>query len=69
MWQFLLLTTLGSLIWNSIFVIAGYQLGANWHVVDQYAGVFQKVVIGLVAAAVVVFVVVRVRDRKRSDAG
>jgi membrane protein DedA with SNARE-associated domain len=67
MWQFLLLTTLGSLIWNSIFVIAGYQLGANWHVVDQYAGVFQKVVIGLVAAAVVVFVVVRVRGRKRSD--
>jgi membrane protein DedA with SNARE-associated domain len=66
MWQFLLLTTLGSLIWNSVFVIAGYQLGANWHVVDQYAGVFQKVVIGLVAAAVVVFVVVRVRDRKRS---
>ncbi len=67
MWQFLLLTTLGSLIWNSIFVIAGYQLGANWHVVDQYAGVFQKVVIGLVAAAVVVFVVVRVRGRKRSE--
>lgn len=67
MWQFLLLTTLGSLIWNSVFVVAGYQLGANWHVVDQYAGVFQKVVIGLIAAAVVVFVVVRVRDRKRSS--
>jgi len=66
MWQFLLLTTLGSLIWNSVFVIAGYQLGANWHVVDQYAGIFQKVVIGLIAAAVVVFVVVRVRDRRRS---
>lgn len=66
MWQFLSLTTLGSLIWNSGFVVAGYLLGANWQVVDQYAGIFQKVVIGAIALAVVVFVVVRVRDRKRS---
>src|ERR1041384_4800726 len=27
---FLLYTTLGSLIWNSIFVMAGYLLGENW---------------------------------------
>ena len=66
MWQFLSLTTLGSLIWNSVFVVAGYLLGANWQVVDEYAGVFQKVVIGVVVVAIVVFVVVRVRERKRS---
>ena len=66
MWQFLSLTTLGSLIWNSGFVVAGYLLGANWQVVDQYAGIFQKVVIGAIALAIVVFVVVRVRDRRRS---
>jgi membrane protein DedA with SNARE-associated domain len=65
-WQFLSLTTLGSLIWNSGFVVAGYLLGANWQVVDEYAGIFQKVVIAAVALAIVVFVVVRVRDRRRS---
>jgi membrane protein DedA with SNARE-associated domain len=65
-WRFLSLTTLGSLIWNATFVIAGYQLGANWQVVDEYAGVFQKIVIGLVVLAVAVFVAVRVRDRRRS---
>jgi membrane protein DedA with SNARE-associated domain len=65
-WRFLSLTTLGSLIWNCAFVLAGYQLGANWQVVDEYAGVFQKVVIGLVVLAVAVFVVVRVRDRRRT---
>ena len=65
-WQFLSLTTLGSLIWNSGFVVAGYLLGANWQVVDEYAGVFQKVVIGVVALAIVVFVVVRVREKRRS---
>ncbi|MCT2585051.1 DedA family protein [Actinophytocola gossypii] len=65
LWKFLSLTTLGSLIWNSGFVIAGYMLGANWQVVDQYAGIFQKVVIGLVVLAIVVFVVHRLRDRRR----
>lgn len=64
-WQFLSLTTLGSLIWNSAFVLAGYLLGANWQVVDQYAGIFQKVVIGLVVVAIVVFVAKRLRERKK----
>ena len=64
-WQFLSLTTLGSLIWNSGFVVAGYLLGANWQVVDEYASIFQKVVIGVMALAIVVFVVVRVRDKRR----
>ncbi|RBM22779.1 hypothetical protein DI005_04865 [Prauserella sp. PE36] len=67
-WTFLLLTTLGSLIWNSIFVIAGYALGANWHVVEEYAGVFQIIVIVLGVAAVTLFVVKRLRDRSRTPA-
>jgi membrane protein DedA with SNARE-associated domain len=66
MWKFLSLTALGSLIWNSAFVIAGYQLGANWQVVDEYAGVFQTVVIGLIVLVIVVFVVRRLRERART---
>ncbi|NKE61967.1 DedA family protein [Lentzea sp. PSKA42] len=63
--QFLPLTALGSLIWNSVFVVAGYQLGANWRLVDGYAGILQNVVIAAVAIAIVLFVMVRVRDRVR----
>jgi membrane protein DedA with SNARE-associated domain len=66
MWQFLSLTTLGSLIWNSVFVVAGYLLGANWQVVDDYAGIFQYLVMAAVAIAAVLFVAVRVRERKRN---
>lgn len=65
-WQFLSLTTLGSLIWNSAFVLAGYALGANWHVVDDYAGILQNAVIAGVAVVILLFVVVRLRERKRS---
>ena len=68
LWQFLSLTTLGSLIWNSAFVVAGYVLGDNWQVVDEYAGIFQKAVIAVVALAIVVFVAVRIRERRHSNA-
>ncbi|WP_229402056.1 DedA family protein [Micromonospora okii] len=58
---FLLYTTLGSLIWNTVFVMAGYFLGENWHVVEGYVGAFQNVVIVVTALAVGWFVVARVR--------
>jgi membrane protein DedA with SNARE-associated domain len=68
---FLLYTTLGSLVWNTIFVLAGYTLGENWHAVEAYAGTFQKVVIAVCALAVGCFVVVRLASarRDRSAAG
>ena len=63
---FFALTTVGSAIWNSIFVIAGYRLGENWDAVEPYASLFQKLVIGLVVLVVLVFVFVRVRELRRT---
>nr|WP_315268292.1 DedA family protein [Microbacterium lemovicicum] len=60
-WTFGLLTAAGSLVWNTIFVMAGFLLGENWHVIEAYADVFQYIVIALIVAAVAWFVVVRVR--------
>ena len=62
---FLLCTTIGSLIWNTAFILAGYFLGANWHAVESYASIFQKLVIVLCAAAAVAFVAVRLTRRHR----
>ncbi|WP_333908591.1 DedA family protein [Solicola gregarius] len=63
---FLGLTTAGSLIWNSIFVIAGYRLGERWDEVEKYVGAFQNVVIAVVVVAVVAFIAVRVLRRRRT---
>ncbi|MFI5838739.1 DedA family protein [Catenuloplanes sp. NPDC051500] len=60
---FLLYTTLGSAIWNTVFVVAGYVLGENWHVVEQTVGVYSKGVLAVVAVAAVVFVLYRIRKR------
>ncbi|PWI11554.1 hypothetical protein DIZ27_05890 [Streptomyces sp. NWU339] len=60
---FLLLTTLGSLIWNSVLVLSGYWLGDQWDLVEAYVGVVSKAVLVLVAAALVLYLVVRLRPR------
>ncbi|MCG8925274.1 DedA family protein [Lentzea sp. CC55] len=65
--KFLVLTTAGSLIWNTVFVSAGYLLGENWHRVESYAGIFQKLVIAAVVVAVALFVVTRLRQRSTGD--
>jgi len=67
-WVFTGLTAAGSLIWNSIFVIAGFYLGENWHVVEEYAGVFQKIVIVVVAGLLAWFLVTRIRSIRRDRA-
>lgn len=66
--RFILLTTAGSAIWNTVFVMAGYYLGENWHVVEQYADILQKIVIAGVVVTTVVFVVLRWRQHSRAKA-
>ena len=63
---FLALTAAGSLIWNSAFVLAGYLLGENWHIVESYAGIASRVVLVVVVLAVVVFVARRFARRRRA---
>lgn len=61
--RFTLLTAAGSAIWNTVFVMAGYLLGEQWHTIEQYADGLQVLVIAAVVVAVTVFVVMRVRSR------
>lgn len=49
--RFVLLTTIGSLVWNSALIVAGYVLRDNWERVEPVIGVVQWLVIaGLVGA-------------------
>lgn len=62
LWRFGLLTAAGSLVWNTIFVLAGFLLGENWHVIEQYADILQYVVIAGVAVGIAWFLYARVRS-------
>jgi membrane protein DedA with SNARE-associated domain len=60
---FTALTTLGSVIWNTVFVLAGYFLGANWTEVTAIASTYSKIVLAAAALAVVMFTLTRFRRR------
>lgn len=50
---FTALTLGGSLIWNTILIGAGYALGENWHVVEDWVGTFSTVVAIIVLALLI----------------
>ncbi len=37
-WRFLVLTTIGSGVWNSVFVVSGYALGEQFSEIERYSG-------------------------------
>ena len=45
---FTVYTALGSALWNSLLIGAGYLLGENWEQVSDYVSTFQYVVIGAI---------------------
>lgn len=60
---FTALTTLGSLIWNTAFVLLGYWLGDNWQMVEEYGGWVSKAVVALALLAAARWFAVRLRRR------
>ncbi|SDS90012.1 membrane protein DedA, SNARE-associated domain [Paenibacillaceae bacterium GAS479] len=49
---FLLLTTIGSLIWNSVLVSVGASVGASWETIVGYMDVYSNIVYALLAIGV-----------------
>lgn len=63
-WKFSLLTALGSGIWNTGFISAGFFLGENWHAIEPVMDVLQYVILAAIGVWAVWFVVTRIRERR-----
>jgi membrane protein DedA with SNARE-associated domain len=57
--RFVVLTTLGSAVWNSILIGAGVVLGANWQAVSGWMGSYSDVVLVVATVAVALFLLMR----------
>ncbi|MFS0559692.1 DedA family protein [Terribacillus sp. 179-K 1B1 HS] len=62
---FLIFTTLGTLIWNTVLVLLGLWLGESWTTVETYLGYYQDVVIVVLAIIFVLFVIWFIRRNKK----
>jgi membrane protein DedA with SNARE-associated domain len=64
--RFVLLTTIGSGIWNAAFLALGWALGENWAQVEGVLGPVSYVVLALLGVGLVVLIVRRLRARSES---
>lgn len=64
---FLAYSTLGSGIWISFLTGAGYILGKNYELVDQYLAPVSKIVVLVVLVAAIVWVVRRLQSQRSSN--
>jgi membrane protein DedA with SNARE-associated domain len=62
--RFVALTAIGSGVWNTLFVGAGYALGSQWQQVDQYARWFDYAILAFFAVSITWWVVKKVRKRR-----
>ncbi|WP_100332564.1 DedA family protein [Bacillus xiapuensis] len=63
MGAFLLLTTLGTLIWNVVLVNIGAAVGGSWNEIVGYMDIYSNVVYAVLALLLIVFVVLYIRKR------
>jgi membrane protein DedA with SNARE-associated domain len=66
--QFTLFTTIGSGVWNCLFIGAGYGLGSRWQQVERYSHWLDYAIGALLLIAVGGWVVKKVRKRRRAAA-
>lgn len=62
--EFVLLTTIGSGVWNALIVGLGYALGSRWQEVDRYSHWFNYAILAAFVLMTVSWVVKKVRRRR-----
>ncbi|RLL46557.1 DedA family protein [Oceanobacillus piezotolerans] len=62
--QFLIFTTLGTLIWNVILIMIGATLGSNWDSILGFMDVYSNVVYVLIVIGMLLFVGYYLKKRK-----
>ncbi|CAA9445809.1 MAG: Alkaline phosphatase [uncultured Rubrobacteraceae bacterium] len=63
--RFVVLTTIGSALWNAVLIGAGVFLGANWALVQDWIGSYSNTVLVVATVAVAVFLVLYYFRRER----
>ncbi|MGC4849647.1 DedA family protein [Micromonospora sp. DT15] len=67
MGEFILLTTIGSGVWNGLIVGAGYALGSRWQDVARYSDWFNYAIVAVFVVMVASWAIRKVRKRRDRD--
>lgn len=61
--KFSLVTILGALVWNGIFIFLGFLLGENWPKLGGFTQYFDYIFLAAIVAAITIFISKRKRKR------
>ena len=61
---FIIFTSIGTVVWNTILVTLGASVGENWHEIVKYMDVFSNVIYVLLAVLFILCVIWYIRKRK-----
>lgn len=62
--RFIILTFIGSLIWNSILIIIGSVIGNNYYVILVFLEKYKRVVIVTIILLITIFIYKRIKKKK-----
>lgn len=64
---FIAYTTAGSLLWNTVWIVAGRQLGSSWRRAERWSEVLEFAVLGVAVVALIAIIVRSRRPTASSD--
>ncbi|MCT2343150.1 DedA family protein [Niallia taxi] len=60
---FLVLTTLGTLIWNYVLIRIGAAVGSSWESIVEYMDIYSNIIYVVIALAIIIFLFLYIRKR------
>ncbi|WP_271399794.1 DedA family protein [Salinicoccus roseus] len=62
---FLTLTTVGTLIWNTVLVYLGASAGGSWQTIVGYMDIYSKIMYGILIAVVITLIFLLIKKKKK----
>lgn len=66
-WIFLLLTTIGTFIWNIVLVNVGAAFGASWEKIVHFMDIYSNIVYVILALGFIAFVIIFIQKKRRKS--
>jgi membrane protein DedA with SNARE-associated domain len=63
--RFVLLTTIGSAVWNLLLIGSGWLLGTQYHVIEEHIDTANNIIYVLIGASIAVFIMRRLNRGRR----
>lgn len=62
--KFLVFTTFGSLIWNTVLIFLGSLAGNNWHKIVEFIGIYSKIIVLVLVLLIILGIVYFIKKKK-----